>query len=249
MTQNSQLMVKRRSLQAVVCGSFRRDPGALYRDFLHLQAAGCTVVSPVDLDFVDEVDGFVIREEEQGRSTREIENLHLRAMERADLVWLHCPEGYVGNSAAMELGFAQGIGIRVFAKGRPTDVALADRVELCDSPAAAVSLVEAGPGDAPGHGLLSLQSYYARISARRGWDTETVDDTLGLLKGELAELEQALQESGGRDSEEARLELADVQLYLVHLANVLGADLGDAVTVKERINADRFESEPERLAA
>ena len=35
-------------------------------------------------------------------------------------------------------------------------------------------------------------------------------------------------------------ELADVQLYLLHLANVMGLDLANAVTDKERKNAERF---------
>ena len=231
----------------MICGSFRRDRASLRREFLDLQAAGCTVLSPRDLDFVDEVDGFVYGQNDWGKSTAEIEQLHLRSMEKADLVWLHCPEGYVGTSAAMELGFARAVGIRVFAAEQPRDATLADLVQLCDSPRVAVETAQQDLGAAPSHALPALQSYYARAAERRGWSEETPDLTLQLLKGEVQELEEALGEAPM--SQATLLELADVQLYLVHLANVLGADLGDAVLAKEKVNATRFEADSGRVAA
>jgi NTP pyrophosphatase (non-canonical NTP hydrolase) len=231
---------------AVICGSFRRDRASLRREFLDLQAAGCTVLSPRDLDFVDEVDGFVYGQNDWGKSTAEIEQMHLRSMEKADLVWLHCPEGYVGTSAAMELGFARAIGLRVFASERPIDTTLADLVQLCESPRDAAEVAARDFGEAPAHALPALQSYYARAAQRRGWSGEGTDLTLKLLRGEVEELEEALVEDPG--GEAARLELADVQLYVVHLANMLRADLGEAVRVKEKINAARFETASEQVA-
>lgn len=235
------------SLRATICGSFRRDPEALRREHRELREAGCTVLSPLELEFTAEVDGFVFSNADRGKTTAEIEASHLRAMEKADLVWLHCPGGYVGTSAAMELGFAQAVGIRVFSAERPQDVTLADLVHICSSPRAAVEIVQDDLGDAPAHALTGLQSYYARIAERRGWAGETAEQTLELLKGEVAELEEEL--ATAPDREAILLEMADVQLYLVHLANILGADLGSAVRNKERINTARFGRSPERLAA
>jgi NTP pyrophosphatase (non-canonical NTP hydrolase) len=233
-------------LRAVVCGSFRRDPEALQREYRELQEAGCAVISPVDLDFVAEIDGFVYGRDDRGKSSSEIEGHHLQAMEKADLVWLHCPDGYVGTSAAMELGFARAMGIRVFASGRPDDVTLSDLVWIGGSPQAAVAAVQRDIGEAPSDALLALQSYYARAARERGWAGESARQTLDLLRGEIGELEEALDEAA---DEAAALELADVQLYVVHLANVLGVELGDAVRAKERINADRFRRSAERMAA
>lgn len=232
---------------AVICGSFRRDRAALRREFLELQAAGCTVLSPRDLNFVDEVDGFVYGQTDWGKSTAEIEQLHLRSMEKADLIWLHCPDGYVGTSAAMELGFARAVGIRVFAAEQPEDVTLADLVQLCESPSVAAEVVRSDLGEAPAHALPALQSYYARAAQKRGWSEETASLTLELLRGEIGELEEALAEAP--EGEAVSLELADVQLYVIHLANLLRVDLGEAVHGKEKINAARFESASERMAA
>jgi NTP pyrophosphatase (non-canonical NTP hydrolase) len=167
-------------------------------------------------------------------------------MERADLVWLHCPEGYVGASGAMELGHAHALGIRVFATESPEDVTLRDLVTVSESPAAALSALDAEPGDAPSDGLVGLQSYYARVAELRGWSDETATLTLEHLRGEVDELEDALSQ---RAETEMALELADVQLYLVHLANILEIDLGAAVQAKEKINESRFRLSRERMAA
>jgi NTP pyrophosphatase (non-canonical NTP hydrolase) len=235
------------ALSAVICGSFRRDPDVLRAEFVALQGAGCTVLSPRDLDFVGEVDGFVYRAGEFSQTTADVERHHLEAMRAADLVWLHCPDGYVGSSAAMELGFARALGVRVFARQRPRDVTLADLVVSCDSPVAAVAQARAELGPVPADALPALQGYYSRAAARRGWSGESPEQTIGLLRGEVEELEEALEND---PSSATALELADVQLYLVHLANALALDLGAAVRDKERINAERFETAAdERLAA
>lgn len=242
-----QKRLDRKQLNAVICGSFRRDPRSLRREFRELKEAGCTVLSPHDLDFVDEVDGFVFGSYDLGRSTAEIEQQHLRSMEKADFVWLHCPDGYVGTSATMELGFAQALGLSVFSAELPSDVTLADLVTECASPDAAVTSLKRDRRDAPGRALLALQSYYARVAEERGWSEETATLTLELLRGEVDELEGAMREAADNDS--AALELADVQLYLVHLANILDVDLGEAVRDKERINHERFAPAATRLAA
>ncbi|MDB5179865.1 MAG: MazG protein [Candidatus Saccharibacteria bacterium] len=74
---------------------------------------------------------------------------------------------------------------------------------------------------------------------------ETAKDTMLLLMEELGELARAIRKHEGmsRDHEydvELSEELADVQLYLVHLANQTGIDLGVAVTAKEEKNEARF---------
>lgn len=234
-------------LRVAICGSFRRDLGALRQEHQEFKEAGCTVLSPADLNFVGEIDGFVLGKGDAGKSTAEIEEFHLQAMEKADLVWLHCPQGYVGSSAAMELGFARAVGLRVFSAEQPQDVTLADLVRICPSPRAAVDIVEGSLGEAPSNAFSGLQRYYARSAERRGWADETVDETIDRLKGEIAELEDELVIASNRDA--TLLELADIQLYVIHLANVLGADLGEAIRAKERINTARFERDSERLAA
>jgi hypothetical protein len=57
-------------------------------------------------------------------------NRHLESIRAADFLWLVCPDGYVGQSASMELGFAAAIGIPIFSTGSPGDVTLREYVNV-----------------------------------------------------------------------------------------------------------------------
>jgi NTP pyrophosphatase (non-canonical NTP hydrolase) len=232
-------------LKVAVCGSFRRDPATLRLECQELDSEGCLRLSPLDLEFVAIDRGFVLAKHERGQQPHRIEAEHLLAMERADFVWLHSPDGYVGRSAAMELGFAHAVGIPVYAQSPPDEPAFRALVEVVSRPAAAAGRVRANRPAAPSRGLQALQFYYQRAAGARGWARETAEETLERLRGEVEELAEALlqadQSDGHREfSQDVALELADVQLYVVHLANLLGLDLGDAVIAKERINEKRF---------
>jgi NTP pyrophosphatase (non-canonical NTP hydrolase)/nucleoside 2-deoxyribosyltransferase len=232
------------ALRVVLCGSFRRDPDGLASTFATLQSH-FHVLSPHGLNFVDSSAEFVRLPREVGQRADTIEARHLEAMTTADFVWLHAPGGYVGTSAAMELGHAAALGIPVFGTVPPSDEVLASLVHLVATPRdiTADVLVEA---TRPGRGISRLQAYYATTSERRGWADESANETLTRLAGEVAELTLAIKKASAgvrpeddRDADVAA-ELADVQLYLVHLASALGLDLASAVTAKERLNASRF---------
>jgi NTP pyrophosphatase (non-canonical NTP hydrolase) len=236
-------------LGAVVCGSFRRALDTIRIDIAALADAGCSVLSPTGLDFVAEADGFVFLENEVSSTPAEIERRHLESLRRADLIWLHAPGGYVGASGAFELGVAHMAGAPVYCREAPRDVTLCSFVSVVGSLAEAVAAVREGPQGQAGAPLAALQAYYSRMAVRRGWSHEGLADCMLLLTEEVGELARAvrstigLSRQGGTTSLSAAEELADVQLYLVHLANVAGIDLASAVTEKERRNADRALSE------
>ncbi|CAN5452012.1 hypothetical protein BH10ACT7_BH10ACT7_25080 [soil metagenome] len=228
------------TLRVVLCGSYRRDREGLEKAFDELRA-DYALLSPASLDFVDPGAEFVRLIDEFDKSVLDVESNHLRAIAEADFVWLHDPEGYVGSSATMELGHARALGIPVFASERPGDETIAAFVTVVDSPRDVSREFKASPG----HGLSALQSYYRRTAERRGWAGESARDTMLLITEEIGELARAVRKSeglardGGYDGVSAAEEIADVQLYLVHLANALGVDLATAVSDKERINAER----------
>lgn len=229
----------------MVCGSFRRSTETLDRDFAALRASGCNVLSPATVNFVAEIDGFVLAEDQLEQEPREVEREHLTALQQADFVWLHAPEGYVGSSAALELGVAHTLGIPVFARQLPADPMLRDFVHSTGTVEEAVGAACALGPHTPARPLEVLQAYYGRIALRRGYDRESPQDTMLLLTEEVGELARAvrkrvgLKRSGGYSDEDAASELADVQLYLLHLANTLDVRLADAVSDKERNNAVR----------
>jgi NTP pyrophosphatase (non-canonical NTP hydrolase) len=240
-------------LRVVICGSFRRSIEVLRADVGELRRAGATIVSPADLDFVAEVDGFALALDEIDDSPAAIEGRHLTALQHADAIWLHCPDGYVGPSAALELGVAHAFGVPVFARELPEDVTIRHYAMAVGSPHDAVVRASEFGAHIPSRPLSVLQDYYGRISAARGYASESAQDTLLLLTEEVGELARAVRKSVGLaratpyPSADAAQELADVQLYLLHLANILGVRLSDAVDAKERLNAARG-SQPQLAA-
>lgn len=233
-------------LSVVVCGSYHRDREGLLRAVTLLERS-FDIVSPESFAFVDRSADFVRLPGEHNEAEHEIEARHLAAMRGADLVWLHAPDGYVGTSAAMELGHAAALGIPVFSATPPADPVLAASVVVVASP----GLVDLGMLEevgAPGRGIDRLQRYYRQAASRRGWDKESPRDTLLLLTEELGELARAVRMFEGLDRNhgsdqvnDVAGELADVQLYIVHLANTLGFELAGAITNKEQVNARRSE--------
>lgn len=231
-------------LSVVLCGSFHRDSDDLRR--LHCELSQhFRVLSPRDVDFVEPDAPFVRLSDELTDTEAVIEERHLAALRAADFVWLYAPSGYVGTSAAMELGVAAALGIPVFSDLPPTEPVLAARVLVVSEPEA-VNPEELEEATDPGRGLSHLQRYYRTVASRRGWSDETPHETLLLLTEEVDELSQAMRNLEALTHncdvqvEEVGAEMADVQLYLAHLANTLGIELAQAVTDKERVNARRF---------
>jgi NTP pyrophosphatase (non-canonical NTP hydrolase) len=231
-------------LRAVLCGSYRRDREGLASAYEELRALGCDVLSPNAIDFVAEIDGFALLADELNHTPKDIELQHLDCMRQADFVWLHLADGYVGSSATLEIGFAHGLGIPVFSAAQPSDGILSSFVQVVSGPADACVSARRGQSSDPGRPLRALQAYYAVAAKRRGYEEESPQDTMLLLTEELGELARAVRQHVGLKRtgdfrENVAEEVADVQLYLVHLANVLGTDLGAAVTSKERLNDQR----------
>jgi NTP pyrophosphatase (non-canonical NTP hydrolase) len=241
--------------QAVLCGSFRRDQSGVIADYQALIDAGCGVLSPTNVRFGPEEDGFVYTEADAGRNPEEIEANHLRCIRSADFVWLHAPDGYVGQSASLEVGFAHAVGVPVFCHTPPTDVVMQSFVTRVSAPAEAVVAVSGEHVCKRGQALRALQDYYALAAVRRGYTDESPQDAMLLLTEEVGELARAIRKHvglvrhGSYENESVGEELADVQLYLVHIANILNVDLASSVSRKDQRNAARHRAMPMKRTA
>lgn len=120
---------RRYPIRAVLCGTFKRDINNLHKSYEELLTTGCQVLSPHSLDFVTESDGFKKTKHEERRSYEELERHHLFSIAEADMVWLHAPNGYIGLSAAMELGFAIASNTPVYSRNQIHDPSLAPFVK------------------------------------------------------------------------------------------------------------------------
>lgn len=243
----SQAEILSTTCEVVLSGSFRRDLEGLRTVHEELTDLGCRVLSPTHVDPSKEVEGFVFMKGEEVETPERIELHHLDAIRKASFVWLHAPEGYVGLSAALEVGFAHAQGVPVFCQSQPADITIRPFVREVKSIAEVVSEAKENKLPIPAPNLRTFQSYYKRVASQRGYERETAQNCLLLMVEEVGELARAIRKREklvrhGRSKSDAAesQELADVFLYVVHMANILGLDLGSAVRNKEFHNLARF---------
>jgi hypothetical protein len=128
-------------LRATLSGSFHKDPEGLDRSYRELANNQCQVLSPRSLEFENEGALFVrhVVESEEDPST--IQKHHLQAIALSDFLWVHAPDGYIGTSAAMEIGYAYTQGTPIFSHQIPQDEMLKHFVKNVPSVFAAIELL------------------------------------------------------------------------------------------------------------
>jgi NTP pyrophosphatase (non-canonical NTP hydrolase) len=230
----------------VISGTFRKDIPSLRDLFNELLDLRFRVLSPSSVDIVSERDGFVYMKGEESHTPEKLETRHLDAISRAQLVWLHAPDGYVGPSAALEIGFARAAGIPVYTKAAIVDPVLRSMVNSVSSPRDVARLVKAQELPPPAPAVQSFQAYYAKAAIRRGYENESAQNCLVLMLEEFGELARAvrksehLKRSSAYPTQGEADELADIFIYVVHMANIIGLDLANAVHSKENSNIKRW---------
>ena len=107
----------------------------------------------------------------------------------------------------------------------------------------------------PADSLAHLQQRLARFAADRDWDQFHSPKNLAMAliaeAAELVEHFQWLTEAASRDLPptklaEVRLELADILIYLIRIADKLGVDLVQAALDKIAINEQRYPADQVR---
>lgn len=241
------------AMLGTVSGSYRKFWWEVKAAVDALTALGVDVLSPQG-DEIGEHGEFVRLSGDSG-SNGEIEAQHLDAIGRSDFLFVVDPDGYVGQSTALEVGFSVAAGVPVYCTETPADAVLAHFVTGTGTPGAAAAAVAAGGRSPfPRQGNLGLiQRYVRAVGRERGFDLETPGDVFVLLVEEVGELARHIRmlkglsteiaAPGGSDMAE---ELADCFLYLVDLSNLVGVDLGMAAADKEEVNAARVWKRDER---
>jgi hypothetical protein len=189
-----------RMLTATVSGSFHRHMEAITRAVHELAALSVRVLSPADPRVVAAQGEFLFVASDRIRSVRLVQDRHLESIRAADFLWLVCPDGYVGQSASMEIGYAAGAGVRIFALRQPTDLTLREYVNVVPDISTAARRVEASSGSRPSPGILidprasveQAHDVLERIKTGltegvgRGTFNHSVYDDLGQLRSTLA---------------------------------------------------------------
>jgi hypothetical protein len=139
---------------ATVSGSFHRHMGAITAAVHELAALSVRVLSPADPRIVAEQGEFLFVASDPVRSVRLVQDRHLESIRAANFLWLVCPDGYVGQSASMEIGFAAAVGVPIFATQPPGDLTLRQYVKIVPSLAAVVSRFASRPQQRRPEGVL-----------------------------------------------------------------------------------------------
>jgi hypothetical protein len=141
-------------LKAAVSGSFHRHMDAITRTVHELARLSVRVLSPADPRVVAQQGEFLFVASDRLRSVRLVQDRHHESIRSADFLWLVCPDGYVGQSASMEIGFAACASVPIFSTRAPADLTLREYVTIADSIEDAIRTVESRPKTGRIEGLL-----------------------------------------------------------------------------------------------
>jgi hypothetical protein len=141
-------------LNATVSGSFHRHMEGITAAVRELAAHDVRVLSPADPRIVAQQGEFLFVASDPVRSVRLVQDRHLESISAANFLWLVCPDGYVGQSASMEVGYAAAVGVPIFATQAPGDLTLRQYVKVVPTLAAAVSMITASPQRKRSGGIL-----------------------------------------------------------------------------------------------
>lgn len=132
-------------LRVTVSGSFHRHMGAIHAAVQELLDLGVKVLSPADPRIVDARGEFLFVASDRVRSIRMVQDRHLESVRSSDFLWLVTPDGYVGQSASMEVGFAVASNVPVFSLSKPYDMTLRQYVRQVGSVKDALRSVASQP--------------------------------------------------------------------------------------------------------
>jgi hypothetical protein len=163
-------------VKVTVSGSFRRHLAPIAAAVETFVSLGCRVLSPEDPRVVDSSGEFLFVASDRFRTIRTVQNRHLAAIRASDLLWLVDPDGYVGQSASLELGYAIAVGTAVLSEHPPSDLTLRQYVTVVPDEAAALAAVRSRVSSGLCEGTVLLDPRGARDPLH-----QRVDELVGEL--------------------------------------------------------------------
>ncbi len=244
--------MEKQKYQAVISGSFREAFKEIQKYLVDFEKEGFEVLSPKKAKIINPGEEFAILESDKTTDPKTLEDGHLEAIAKADVLYIVAPNGYLGDSAKMELGLAYALRKHIYCSEKVNDITLK---LYCGEKATAKEVAEKISAYElttehlhPRYSLAELQAYVHHMVKKRGFDKETPKDVMLLMVEEVGELAKALRKYSGLKVDEKKSEkytmveeeIADVFIYLIDLANLLDASLFDVFLAKEKENEKRF---------
>jgi len=107
-----------------ISGSFRKHLNYILKIKKDLERQGAEVLSPRFTEPKNPDERFIIFVGEEGLSPLELERYHLKSISESDALIVCDPEGHVGASALIEIGFANAVGKRIIFIEKPEEFML-----------------------------------------------------------------------------------------------------------------------------
>ena len=110
-------------MKVSMIGSFQRYYSEICSLITSLQACGHTILSPANSKIVNSVENFVIFDSDNKALTpHQIQTETLNKILKSDLVYVYCPNGYIGRTTCYEIGVLRTTTIPLFFSEMPQDL-------------------------------------------------------------------------------------------------------------------------------
>jgi len=117
-------IVRQEFRYVTISGSFRKHLEYILKIKGKLETQGTKVLSPRFTEPKNPGEKFVVFIGEEGLNPLELERHHLKSISESDALIVCDPEGYVGASALLEIGFANAMGKRIIFAEKPEEFML-----------------------------------------------------------------------------------------------------------------------------
>jgi exopolyphosphatase/pppGpp-phosphohydrolase len=117
-------VVRQECRQVTISGSFRKHLDYILKVKQYLTSQNIQVLSPRFTEPKNPGEEFVVFEGEEDASPIDLERYHLNAINESDALIVCNPNGYVGASAMIEIGFAHSQGKRIIFVEKPEEFML-----------------------------------------------------------------------------------------------------------------------------
>ncbi|MGF7228646.1 MAG: hypothetical protein ACQR33_01545 [Candidatus Saccharibacteria bacterium] len=117
-------IVRQEFRRVVLSGSFRKHLEYILDIKKRLATNGTDILSPRFEEPKNPGQEFVVFDGEENMSPLELERYHLDMIDRSDALIVCSPDGYVGASALLEIGYAQSLGKRIIFTEKPEEFML-----------------------------------------------------------------------------------------------------------------------------
>lgn len=126
-------------LKITVSGSFNRHLDSIANAMADFSSKGVQVLSPRDTKIVACDGQFLFVAGDKSRDVRLVQDMHMDAIRDSDFLWVIAPDGYIGRSVSMEIGYAVCYGVPVLSSSSIVDRTLLEYVRMMPSLEAAVA--------------------------------------------------------------------------------------------------------------